>query len=628
MSEEIDHIAELEKRLYARDPDAVPQRKFGILRPLKSNVDSSWGEKELPKESTVHHTNVSPYKRLFIVSVIFFLIGLGIALFSIYRGAVTLSSKNVELSVLGNSFVGGGETLPLQVDIANKNADDLVQASLTLSYPRGASTLPGDVERIRKELGTIGSGKTKTESFAIVLYGEQGMSREVTATFEYKLVGSNATFVKEKVISIMISTSPVTLAIDAPATSAGGQPIAFTIRTVFTGDATLDNTIARIEYPNGFSFLSSTPAADAGNNTWDLKDMVKGTERVITVRGRLSGEEQDEKVFRVYIGQRTSENDPRILVSYNSALHSVIIAQPFMSASIDIGQAETDIIALPQGSVINGAIRWTNNTALDIAQPVFTLELASDEIDTESIAASGGYYDSLSRSLVWSSTSEPLLSTLSPGETGSFPFTFAIKSGVVAAKEIGLSLSVKGAFPQRDFFEQAINNIDQKTIRFTSRLQFSTQPLYSIGPIKNTGPFPSRVGKETTYTILWTMRPVENALTNATATAVLPSGVEWAGVVAPQSEVVTYNPETRTIVWTIGSLARATALTQSKTVAFQVKVVPTKAQLDQALTLLGETTIQAFDTGASTTISATRGEVTNRLATDPAYSPGEEKVLP
>jgi hypothetical protein len=628
MSEEIDHIAELEKRLYARDPDAVPQRKFGILRPLKTSVDSSWGANELPKDITVHHTNVSPYKKLFIGSLIFFLIGLGVALFSIYRGAVTLSSRNVEVAILGNSFVGGGESLPLQVDIANKNADDLIEATLTLAYPRGASTLPGDTERIKKELGTIGSGKTKTEAFSVVLYGEQGTSRDITAILEYKLAGSNATFVKEKTVSVMISTSPVTLAVDAPTASASGQPFSITIRTTFTGDATLENTIARIEYPNGFSFLSASPTPTAGNNTWDLKDMIKGTERIITIRGRLTGEEQDEKTFRVYIGQRTSDVDARISVSYNSTLKSVLIAQPFISATIDLGENTTDVVAIPQGTPIAGTIKWTNNTALDIAQPIFTLGLISDEIDVESINASGAYYDALSGSIIWSSASNPSIETLNPGESGSFPFSFSLKSGIVAAREVGLALSVKGAFPQRDFFEEAITNIDQKTVRFASRIQFSAQPLYSIGAIKNTGPYPSQVNKETTYTLLWTIRPAENALTGVTATATLPEGVEWTGVVAPQSEAVAYTPETRTVTWTIGSMGRATAITQTRSVAFQVKVKPTLAQVGGDIRLLNQTTIQAFDTGASVPISTTRPEVTNRLGTDPIYSPGEEKVLP
>jgi hypothetical protein len=45
MSNDIDHISKLQRRLYARDPENIPKQKFGILRPLKENVDSTWGRK-------------------------------------------------------------------------------------------------------------------------------------------------------------------------------------------------------------------------------------------------------------------------------------------------------------------------------------------------------------------------------------------------------------------------------------------------------------------------------------------------------------------------------------------------------------------------------------------------------
>ena len=107
--EKIDHIAELQKRLYSRDPENLPKRKFGILHPIKQHSPTSWGATEIPKEKITHPKGAKGYKRFFIFALVFFLIALGVALFSVYRGAVTLSSKNVDVTILGNSFVGGGE---------------------------------------------------------------------------------------------------------------------------------------------------------------------------------------------------------------------------------------------------------------------------------------------------------------------------------------------------------------------------------------------------------------------------------------------------------------------------------------------------------------------------------------
>lgn len=629
-SEEIDHIAQLQQKLYARDPESAPKRTVGILRPLKSKVESSWGESELLKEKHRRVPMISGYRKLFVISFIFFLIALGAALFSVYRGAITLSSKNVEVTILGNSFVAGGESLPIQVDMVNKNATDLVDAEITISYPKGSSDATGaEIERVKKSLGTIPSGKTKTEGFSVVLYGEQGTSRSVTATLEYKLAGSNTTFVKEKSFSVMINSSPVSLTVDAPSSTASNQPFNMTIRSVFTGDSILNDVIVRVEYPNGYIFSSASPSPEIGNNVWSLKDLVKGTERTISIKGKLIGEEQDEKSFRVYIGSRVSETDSRIAVSYNSVLHSTTIEQPFISGVINLGVPEGDIVALPSGSSVSGSISFVNNAPIRITNPVFTLSVIGDTVLVDSIESRGGRYDPLERYIVWNNETSLDLASIESGASGELPFSFNTtfpKPGT--AGDINLALSISGTFPDRDFFEDSISDIDQKIIRFSSRLQFASQALYSTGPIKNSGPFPPRVEKETTYTILWNMKPVENPLSKAVATAVLPIGSMWTGVIYPQSESISYNPETRVVSWNIGSVPRATSSSATRSVGFQIKVKPTKSQLGSSLDLLGETMVSATDTVANTELSISRSALTNQLSLDPLYSPGKEKVLP
>jgi hypothetical protein len=44
--------------------------------------------------------------------------------------------------------------------------------------------------------------------------------------------------------------------------------------------------------------------------------------------------------------------------------------------------------------------------------------------------------------------------------------------------------------------------------------------------------------------------------------------------------------------------------------------------------LLGETTITATDTVAGVPITATRGSVTTKFDTDPAYTTGTDRVVP
>jgi hypothetical protein len=526
-NEEIDHIAELQQRLYTRDPENIPKRKFGILRPVKQNTTSTWGETALPKEETVRHVSASNYKRFFLFALLFFICALGVALFSFYRGAVTLSSKNVDLVILGNSFIGGGEELPIQVEITNKNAADLENAVLVINYPKGATDETGtDVVRIERPMGTIGSGKTKSEEFIAILYGEQGISREIKATLTYQLAESSASFQKESAFSVMVSSSPVGLTVDAPTAVVSNQTFTLNINNTFSGDKLLNNVVTRVEYPNGFIFGSATPAPISGNNVWNLGDLQKGDQRTISIQGKLIGEETDQKAFRIYVGTPESETSNRIAVTYNSVLSTLVIAQPFIAGTISVDGKTDDVIALGIGRDVSGAVSWVNNSGQTVTNPTFTLSLGGDTIDTSSIIAADSYFDPLARTIIWTPDSNTSLASIAPGDKGILPFSFSVLPAS-GSRDITLGLSIRGLFPEQGNIEQSISMIDTKTIRFASNLQFAAQGLYSIGPIKNTGPYPPKADVETTYSLNWTILPTDNALTNATATATLPAGVTW-----------------------------------------------------------------------------------------------------
>lgn len=628
MANQIDHIAELQKRLYARDPESVPKRKFGILRPLKQNVTSTWGETELEHNRPIRRTTVSGYKRFFIFSIIFFLVAFAALAFSVYRGALTLSSKNVDLVVLGSSFVAGGEELPIQVEIVNKNSTALNNATLTVDYPKGATDVAGsDIVHIEKNLGTVESGKTKSEEFSVILYGEQGTDRLITARLSYTLAGSSSTFQKEKIFSVKISSSPLTLTLDAPAALASNQPFTLTLRNLFTGDNLLSNVLARVEYPNGFVYQSSTPAPLSGNNVWALGDLQKGAEQTISIKGKLIGEEGDEKAFRVYVGTPESVTDSRIAVVYNSALHTLTLAEPFIASELFINGESTDIVAVPVGSPVIGMVSWTNTSGTRVSNPTFSLILSGESIDTSSVRADSGYFDPLSRTLTWNAQSNSILNTIEPGQTGQLSFSFATLAARASSDAL-LALSIGGTFPERNYTEQHITNIDDATIRFASHVQFAAQAFYSVGLIKNTGPFPPKANQETTYTIMWTVRPSENALSGYRASAVLPVNAVWSGLVSPQAEPVVYNAETRTITWDVGMVPRATATPQSRSVSFQVHIRPTAEQVGLELPLLEQTVVTATDTVANVPVTLTKPALSTRLDSDPAYSPGKEKVLP
>ena len=627
MSDEIDHIEELQKRLYARDPDAIPKQKYGILRPIKQNVQSSWGDKEIPKDKTKHQLNVGGYKRFFVFSILFFLVAGGLALYSVFRGAVTLSSRNVDVSILGNSFAAAGEEIPIQVEISNKNSSDLLEAELTLHYPKGATDETGsEITRMKEILGTIPSGKTKSVAFTAVLYGEQGSVRNINATLAYKLPNSTAVFEKEQSFAVTINSSPIILTVSGPTVSAPNQSFTLNIRSLFTGDQPLQEAIVRVEYPSGFYFQSASPEPSSGNNVWRMDQFEKGTEQTITLKGKLAGVVSDERSFRIYLGSRVSEIDNRIAVAYNSALHTVLIEQPIISAEIYINGEKKEIVAMPINTRAQGMVNWVNNSGKELKDAVFTLSFEGGGLNFGSVSTENGYTDPLDKTITWNSRSNGELAIVEPGENAQFPFNFSSVNG--STTDVHMSLSVEAIVPEEMNVIKKITDIASVVARYTARIQFAAQSLYSTGPIKNTGPYPPKANQETSYTITWTARPSENPLTNVVAKATLPPGVIWNGVIVPQAETISYNPENRIITWNIGSLPKATNISLSKSVSFQVKARPTTSQIGAEISLLSETTITATDAQANISLSANRPPLSSRLDADPLYTEGRERVVP
>ena len=623
--EHIDHIKELQNKLYSRDPKQIPQDKYGILRPSRQRIDSTWGETKVPRQA--RRKLSAGYKTFFILAVCFFLVAVGVAYFSIYRGAITISSKNVDVQILGDSFVSAGSALPISVSIANKNSSDLLNTTLTITYPKGADD-GAQAEQVRSSvsLGTINSSKTKSQSFMPVLYGEQGATRTITATLQYQLPGSTAQFLKTNTFAVVINASPLNLTVDMPSAVSSNQPITIASHIVFSGDESLKNGLVRMEYPSGFVFESATPKPIAGNNIWALGDLVKGSTADVVVSGRLLGEKGDEKAFRIYAGIANTANSSDIAVSYNSVLKTTVLEDPFLTASIHIGDSDQDTVVLEKGKSVTGTISWQNNAAVALTNPMITMSLDGIAIDASSVNIPDGSYDEVSRTIVWSSESNADFGALAPGASGSFPFTFTPKDSGDSST-LGLSLSVS-ANPSDSDTPFTVGTIDKKLISFATNIQFAGQSLYSIGPIKNTGPFPPRANKTTTYTITWTIKPATHPLSNVVASAKLPDGVTWAGVIVPQSEAITYDPESRIVSWNIGNMSKQNNLTQFKTVSFQISAQPTKAQIGSAVPLLGQTIISATDVVINAPVTGTRPSLSTRLDTDPVYSQDAEKVLP
>ena len=127
-------------------------------------VDKEWNREELEKEMKEikeKKPRTPVLKKFFVVSFVFFLIATLYSLYMFFGENILVSNEKININVLGNAFVSGGEDLNLLVEITNKNNVDLSAVNLIVEYPNGAGDDISDVTRLpNQEIGTIKSGET------------------------------------------------------------------------------------------------------------------------------------------------------------------------------------------------------------------------------------------------------------------------------------------------------------------------------------------------------------------------------------------------------------------------------------------------------------------------------------
>lgn len=275
MKEEHSKLEELENKLYSRDPEAVPEKRFGILRPVYKKIESTWGNTKLPPSQEKRVAGIRGFRLFFIIALTFFVITAGFVAYSIFKGPLFVSGENIDIEILGNPFSDSGVVLPLSVSLVNKNATSLLDSVLTIQYPTGTTSSTGEpLQREKREIGVFAAGETKVETIFPVLYGEEKTSRMITVTLEYSLEGSQSRFLKKTEFPILLSSSPLELSVDGPTTISKGQPFSLVIKNTMSDSANLKNAYVHVEYPNGFSFQSSVPEPTVGLATWSLGDLI------------------------------------------------------------------------------------------------------------------------------------------------------------------------------------------------------------------------------------------------------------------------------------------------------------------------------------------------------------------
>lgn len=643
-----DRIDKLQEGLYSRGAPAITaqerptltphDREFAEASTTRFKTDEEFAD-ELRGSSQDHNPRrTSFFNKLFLASVVFFVIAAGIAGAIFYSGLNVISSKNVDITVSGLVAVPAGEQLALDVTVQNNNNVALEEGQLTIEYPEGTrspTSITTTLTRDTLPLETIPAGKSTTRTIKAVLFGEKDSLKQIKISVDYKPHGSNAHFTKEKSIDISISSSPVLVTVDMPKEINTAQEFNITVGVASNSEAPVRDLLVRADFPFGFTPTDATPKASYDNNVWIIGDLRPKEKRTIVLKGKIEAQDEEERTFRFTTGVASAQDEKQVGVAFIASQQSVVIKKPFIALKLNFDYSDGKDVVVPAGTRLQGTVDWANNLPVDIADATIQLKLTGASLSRDQVTANdGGFYRSVDNTIVWDKNTLSSLRDLAPGQSGTVGFSLATISATQALAlqgknmEIVADLKMTGTKISSDGPSQPVSASVSQRLKIATNLNVNARSLYSIGPFKNSGPVPVHADQKTTYTVAWTLSNTFNDVGGATVSAKLPPSVSWLGVVSPLGEKVSYDEANRIVTWQAGEIKAGVGQnTSPRETFFQLAVQPSVNQIGTVPNLLEDIRVTGVDRFTTKNINANVSPVTTRMSTDPTYNFGDEQVV-
>lgn len=634
-------IEELKKSLYSRNAPDIRQKRRLHFSPTESeSVPTDWQhppeEREDPELSRRYeNTTMAFTTKLFIGSLIFFVVALSLGALLIFNGENIISANNIDITVNGPVTVAGGDPVTFDIQVANKNNITLETVDLVVDFPAGtvdAKDRSKELRQFRELMKDIRPGGTEEKRIDAVLYGEENTKKQIQINVTYRVAGSNAVFKKSKTYDVLISSSPLSLTVNAFKEVTAGQEFDVEVTLTSNSSDIIKNLLLRAEYPFGFTLTSTDTKAEGNKSTWKVGDIPPHGKKTVRFKGQLEGQDGEIRAFRFTAGAQSVQNPGTIGTEYIAAAKEVSIQKPFISSAISYNddQGPNEYVGA-FNSPVKTTLSWFNNLPTAIVDGELKVKMSGNAFDKNSVAPGEGYYKSADNEIVWSKITTSSLGSIGPGGSGDVNFTFTPRnfttpSRLVTNPTITLELSVAGRRVSESSVPETLISSARRTIKISSDLTLTSHVTRTTGPFENTGFIPPKAEKQTTYTVTWTVDNTVNTISGAEVRALLPIYVKWLGKSSPGGEDIGFNNNNNQVVWRVGNVDTFTQNTgRRRQVSFQIALEPPVSQVGQIPFLVQDTTLIGVDDFTDVTLTNTQQPLTTRFSD--GFKDGQDIVV-
>lgn len=567
--------------------------------------------------------------------VIFAVAIVAAAIIYLFGGFGTISSNQVDFKINSPLSLSGGEKAVWRVALENKNDAALEDVEIIFEYPAGSqpagqSAPSSGVFTERRSLGKVYPLEQINETFEAFVFGEEKSRQRVAAVLEYRVQGSNAILAKETFLESELIKSPVGVTINLPEHINIGREIQLEIIYSSNAREKINDLVVQAAYPEGFEFISAAPEPSFSNNIWEIKSLALQGQGSIRVKGKIKGENLENKIFKSSAGIRDIKGG---LIVYGAGTASAVLRKPFLDLAVKINGQENYTASF--GGQLDITVFWKNNLPASVKNAVLEVKLDGAVLDYSKISVNRGFYRSGDRTVIWNASSDSDFALLEPEQEGEASFKINILPAPPA--EAANNFNFKARFDAHMYTEQRPAGFEGVDIdgrfslesKIASDLQLSRQGYFYSSLIPNSGPLPPRANRKTTYAVVWSLANSSNNLKNVKVYASLPSYISWEGNFLPLDEDISYDKVNGRVIWQVGDLAAGTGISRSAVeAAFQIGITPSLAQVGASPVLISEAIAEGEDEFVGLVVRDAKNALTTRLLTDPQIKDNEYEVAP
>jgi len=538
----------------------------------------------------------------FIIFLITFAVVLGLLGFWYYQRNV-YSKEVLKLEILGPNEAELGEEVEYIVKYKNNGNFKLEEPRLIFEYPKNSIVEGESFLRKEIELEAIYPGQEKTYQFKARIIGKENEVKEAKAWLNFKPKNLSARYEVATTFTTVVKKVSLTFEFDLPSKAESGKTISFRLNYFSNTNYPLSDLRIKIEYPQNFEFIDSTPKA-LEQTEWEIPLLNQAEGGRIEISGIIRGEIGERKIFRATLGILREDE----FVLLKETTKGLAIIQPSIYISQIINGNPQYIATL--GENLHYEIFFKNLSQEPMTNLFLIATLDGKAFNLESVRSELGDVTSGHNSIVFDWKRVSKLQFLLPQEEGKIEFWVKLKESLPFSGPQDKNQMIKNSI----FISQVQEEFKTK---INSKLEISQKGYFQPEVFGNSGPIPPKVEEKTTYSIIWEVKNYYNDVRNVKVKAVLPSQVKLTGKIIPEDSRLTFDSQSREIVWEVGDLeAGRGIINEAPKITFQIEFLPEASQKGSIAQLIGEARMTAEDNWTLATLYATASAIDTTLPDD------------